>query len=292
MGDSDTTSTTNRNGANRVDDLGGFALEQTFDSSHGDVAFDTFGDGDPLVLIHGTPSSSYLWRNVIRELRDEWEVYCFDLVGYGQSAQLEGQDVSANAHGQVFSELLEFWDLDEVTVVGHDYGATTALRAHLVHDHEYRGMALLDGVVKAPWVTPFSTLVRDNIEVFEQVPAHIHRQLLIGHFRSAIYGEMSEAELEPYLAPWLGETGQSAYYRQVAQFDEQYTDEIEPLYSSIEIPTLVAWGDKDGWLDVEVGEWLAEEIPAAAFRPIPDAGHFVPEDNPERVAGVIDEFFG
>jgi pimeloyl-ACP methyl ester carboxylesterase len=153
-------------------------------------------------------------------------------------------------------------------------------------------MALLDGVVKAPWVTPFSTLVRDNIEVFEQVPAHIHRQLLIGHLRSAIHGEMSEAELEPYLEPWLGETGQSAYYRQVAQFDEQYTDEIEPLYSSIEIPTLVAWGDNDEWLDFEVGEWLADEIPVAEFSPIPDAGHFVPEDNPERVAAVIDEFFG
>lgn len=292
MGEPDTDSTANRDGSNRASDPDGFSLEQTFDSSHGAVAYDVFGSGEPVVLIHGTPSSSYLWRKVLAELRSDWEIYLFDLVGYGQSAQMEGQDVSAKAHGEVFSELLDFWDLREVNVVGHDYGATTALRAHLIHDHEYRRMALMDGVVKAPWVTPFSTLVRENIEVFQQVPSHIHRQLLIGHFRSAIHRDMSEDELEPYLEPWLGETGQAAYYRQVAQFDERYTDEIEPLYSSIDTPTLVGWGEHDGWLDFEVGEWLAEQIPAAEFRSIPDAGHFVPEDNPERVAGVIDEFFG
>lgn len=283
---------TNGDGSTRADGPDGFDLGQTFDSSHGEVAYDVFGEGEPVVLIHGTPSSSYLWRGVVEELRNEWELYLFDLVGYGQSSQTDGQNVSAKAHGAVFSELLDFWGLDEVNVVGHDYGATTALRTNLIHDHEYRRMALLDGVVKAPWVTPFSTLVRDNIEVFQQVPAHIHRQLLIGHFRSAIYGDMSEAELEPYLEPWLGEAGQAAYYRQVAQFDEQYTDEIEPLYPSIETPTLVAWGEHDEWLDFAVGEWLAEQIPGAEFRPIPDAGHFVPEDNPHRVATIIDEFFG
>lgn len=266
-------------------------LDQRFESSHGKVAFDVFGSGDPLVLIHGTPSSSYLWRNVVEELRNDWAVHVFDLVGFGQSEKFDGQDVSLKAQGEVFSELLDYWDLDTVNVVGHDYGAATTLRAHILHSHEYRAMAILDGVVREPWVTPFSQQVRAHVEVFQAVPEHIHRQLLIGHFRSAIHKEMSETDLEPYLAPWLGEDGQPAYYRQVAQFNEQYTDEIEPEYLSISIPTLVAWGAQDEWIDIETGQWLHEQIPNSKFRSIPDAGHFAPEDAPTEIATVLDDFF-
>jgi hypothetical protein len=56
---------------------------------------------------------------------------------------------------------------------------------------------------------------------------------------------VAEDELEPYPAPWLGETGQLAYDRQVAQFDEQYTDEIEDEYPSVSVPTLVLRGADD-----------------------------------------------
>lgn len=268
-----------------------FSLSQTFESMHGTVAFDTFGNGEPLVLIHGTPSSSYLWRNVADELRENWAVHLFDLVGFGQSEKFEGQDVSLKAQGEVFSELLDYWDLDSVNVVGHDYGAGTTLRAHLIHDHAFRAIAILDGVVRKPWVTPFSQLVREHVEVFQAVPTHIHRQLLIGHIQSAIHKDMTETELEPYLSPWMGEVGQPAYYRQVAQFNEQYTDEIEPEYASISTPTLVAWGEQDEWIDIEIGQWLHEQIPGSEFQTIPNAGHFVPEDNPTRIATVLDDFF-
>lgn len=266
-------------------------LEQQFDSSHGRVAYDTFGAGDPIILIHGTPSSSYLWRNVVGELLDGWEIYLYDLVGFGQSEMDEGQDVSLNAHGKVFSELLDHWNLDQAHVVGHDYGAATALRTHLLHDQEFGALAILDGVVRAPWVTPFSQLVRENIDVFQAVPAHIHRQMLIGHLRSAMYQDVSESDLEPYLQPWLGDTGQPAYYRQVSQFDEQYTGEIAPEYSSISIPTLVGWGEHDEWIDAETGSWLSKQLSNSEFTLIPDAGHFAPEDNPTEVASILDEFF-
>lgn len=139
-------------------ELDGLTLDRTYESSHGSVAYDTYGEGDPLVLIHGTPSSSHLWRNVVSELRDTWKLYLFDLVGFGQSEQYEGQDVSPNAHGEVFAELVEHWGLADFNVAGHDYGATIILWGHLVHDIQYRAMALLNGAVRAPWITPFSSL--------------------------------------------------------------------------------------------------------------------------------------
>jgi pimeloyl-ACP methyl ester carboxylesterase len=268
-----------------------FGLEESYESAHGTVAYDIIGDGNPLVLVHGTPSSSYLWRNVVSELRDDWELYLFDLVGFGESEQFEGQDVSLNAHGEVFTELIEFWGLSGFDVAGHDYGAATILRSHLLHDIQYRSMAILNGVVRAPWITPFSRHVREHVEVFQAVPEHIHRQLLIGHLKTAIHRDVDEAELEPYLAPWLGETGQSAYYRQVAQFDEQYTDEVENKYSSISVPTLVLWGAEDEWLNGEDGQWLHGQMPNSEYVELDATGHFTPEDGPTAVAVSLNEFF-
>jgi pimeloyl-ACP methyl ester carboxylesterase len=93
------------------------------------------------------------------------------------------------------------------------------------------------------------------------------------------------------LLPWLGPIGQAAYYRQVAQFDERYTREIEPRYGEILTPTLVLWGDRDAWLAPEFGRRLADAMPNARLVPIPGGGHFVPEDQPGSVSQALAPFF-
>jgi pimeloyl-ACP methyl ester carboxylesterase len=102
---------------------------------------------------------------------------------------------------------------------------------------------------------------------------------------------VDEAELEPYLPPWLGETGRSAYYRQVAQFDEQYTDEVENRYPSISVPTLVLRGAADEWPDGGDGRWLHGQLPNSAYVEPDAAGRFTPGDAPTAVAASLDEFF-
>ena len=84
------------------------------------------------------------------------------------------------------------------------------------------------------------------------------------------------------IAPWLGATGQSAFYRQIAQGDERDTDEIEPLYGQITVPTLVVWGEADPWLPVARGRELARRIPGARLEVLSGSGHLVQEDEPDR----------
>lgn len=265
-------------------------LHQSYPSKDGVVAYDVIGDGEPLVLVHGTPSSSYLWRNVVGRLSPTWRVYVYDLLGYGQSEQREGQDVSVGAQGRLLAELLQHWGLEAPAVVGHDIGGAIALRAHLLHRAGFRKLVLLDAVSIAPWITPFSRHVQQHLTAFATVPGYIHREMIAAHLRSAISTPVSDDELEPYLRPWLGEAGQAAYYRHVAQFDERYTDEIEPLYASINIPTLILWGEEDKWLDPSTGARLQSAIPGSRLHTIPGAGHFAPEDVPDRVASELRTF--
>jgi pimeloyl-ACP methyl ester carboxylesterase len=266
-------------------------LGYTYESAGGKVAYEILGSGSPVVLIHGTPSWSYLWRNVASDLARQHTVHVCDLLGYGSSDKRERQDVSITAQTKILAELLDLWGLEQPCVAGHDFGGTIALRLLLLEGRRFRRLALCDPVAIAPWITPFSRHVQAHLEVFQTMPEHIHRQLIAAHIRSAITREMTDEQLEPYLRPWLGTVGQAAYYRQVAQFDERYTREIEPRYDQIQTPTLVLWGAEDGWLDPQMGQRLAQAIPGARLSLIPGAGHFLPEDQPEAVAAQLAAFF-
>jgi pimeloyl-ACP methyl ester carboxylesterase len=102
---------------------------------------------------------------------------------------------------------------------------------------------------------------------------------------------MTDEETLPYIEPWLGEEGQAALYRQIAQNDQRYTDEVEPLYGEIERPVLILWGEEDRWLPLEIGEKLHSSIPGSQLKTIPDCAHLAQEDATEEVLGHLIEFF-
>lgn len=269
----------------------GWRLSKSHDCVGGTVAYEVLGAGPPVMLVHGAPSWSYLWRDVASELAQRFTVYVCDLLGYGTSEKREGQDVSIGAQTRMLVELLELWQLEQPCIAGHDVGGAITLRLMLLEGRRFRRVALCDAVAFAPWITPFSRHVQRHLEAFQTVPEHIHRQMIAAHLRTAIAREMSDAELDPYLLPWLGPSGQAAYYRQVAQFDERYTRQIEPRYGEIRTPTLVLWGEQDGWLAPEFGRRLAGAIPGARLVSAANAGHFLPEDQPRSVAQALAPFF-
>lgn len=270
---------------------GDWELGESYESAGGRVAYGVFGSGEPVVLVHGTPSNSYLWRGVVERLASGYRVYVYDLLGYGASEQREGEDVSIGAQTEVLVELLAHWGLREPAVAGHDIGAAIVLRAHLLRGVAFSRVALIDAVCSVPWITPFSRHVQRYLEAFSTMPGYVHREVVSAHLRSAIYGEMNDDDLWSYLEPWTGEVGQEAYYRHVSQFDERYTDEVEPLYGAVRAPTLIAWGEEDAWIEPSVGERLHSTIPGSVLKTIRKAGHFAPEDAPAEVAAALGDFF-
>jgi pimeloyl-ACP methyl ester carboxylesterase len=272
---------------------GGWRLGKRQLTPVGEVAYEVFGEGPPVVLVHGTPVRSYLWRNIVPALAESHSVYAYDLLGYGESEKGEGQDVSIPVQARLLGELAEAWGLDAPAIAGHDIGGGIVLRAHLLEGVGFSRIAVLDAVVLTPWLSePRSSTwhVREYEEAYEAMPDH-----LFGAFFSAYLGEtnsnLGEEAFEVYLAPWRGEGGRRAFVRQALQFEERHTGEIEPWLGSVEVPVLVAWGEEDGWLDPSQAPRLREEIPGSELELIQEAGHFVQEDAPEEIAKVLASFF-
>jgi pimeloyl-ACP methyl ester carboxylesterase len=227
-------------------------LTETFASTSGDVRWDRLGHPgqQPLILLHGTPFSSYVWRALARSLARDYQVFVWDMPGYGVSEKSAGQDVSLAAQGRVFTELLAHWGLQEPLVVAHDFGGAVSLRAHLLHGARYRALALVDPVALAPWGSPFFRLVGEHSQVFEQLPPALHHALVREYVSSASSPGLHPLVLDRLVQPWLDDLGHAAFYRQIAQADQRYTDEVQGRYAEISIPTLVCWGQNDTWISV------------------------------------------
>ncbi|MFV0137933.1 alpha/beta fold hydrolase [Streptomyces sp. HMX87] len=267
-------------------------LSETFRSTSGDVRWGSLGEPgqDPVVLLHGTPFSSYVWRAVARALAGRHHVFVWDMPGYGASEKFVGQDVSLAAQGRVFTELLAHWGLEEPLVVAHDFGGAVSLRAHLLHGARYRALALVDPVALAPWGTSFFRLVGKHSEVFEQLPPALHQALVREYVSSASSPGLHPAVVDRLVQPWLGDLGQAAFYRQIAQADQLHTDEVQGRYGEIGFPTLVCWGEDDTWVPLAKGRELAAHIPGARLQPIAGAGHLVQEDAPAELTAALMTF--
>ncbi|QKS73168.1 alpha/beta hydrolase [Paenalkalicoccus suaedae] len=247
------------------------------------------GEGPPIILVHGTPWSSFNWRHIIPALSQWFTVYYYDLLGYGQSDKPEG-DVSLGVQNKILLEFLHHLELNKPIVIGHDFGGTTVLRTHLLGKQDFEKMILIDPVALAPWGSPFFSHVNKYEIAFQGIPEYIHESIVSTYVQGAAYKTLDKETLEGIVSPWLGSSGQSGFYRQIAQADQRYTDEIEPFYNDIRDPVLLIWGEQDNWIPIEKGKELRDKIETAEFISIPNAGHLVQEDQPAELVSHILKF--
>lgn len=258
--------------------------------SGGEVATEVIGEGPPVVLVHGTPARSYLWRDVAPLLARSHTVHRWDLLGFGDSSLRPGIAPSIAVQARTLVELIEHWGLGAPSLVGHDIGGGIVLRTHLVHEVPVRRLALVDAAVLGPWNTPFTEHMQRHENAYRTMPAHVFGDIIAARLRTATYRPMTEAVARTYLAPWVGTAGQQRWIDQVASVSFEDTREVVARLDRITAPTLVLWGDQDSWLDRATGDRLAAAIPGATRATISDAGHFLPEDAPAETASALLRF--
>lgn len=266
-----------------------FELTQKFHSTYGIIKYDIQGQGEPLILVHGTPWSSYNWRKIIPALSQWFTVYYYDLLGYGQSEK-RVKNVSLGVQNEVLKQLLDYWKLENPKIVGHDFGGTTVLRTHLLNQQSFEKIILIDPVAISPWGSPFFNHVVHYEPAFTGLPDYIHDAILARYVEGATYKPMEQETLQGIKESWTGAEGQAAFYRQIAQSSQKYTDEVEPLYQSIQVPVCLLWGEEDQWIPIEKGRQLHQNIRTSKFIPISKAGHLVQEDQPALLISYIIQF--
>jgi len=269
----------------------GWALTERVATHAGNVAAGRTGAGPDLVLAHGWPWSSFSWRALIPSLAQEFRVHWYDMPGYGQSGKDAGQRTSLDVQGEVFAEMMAHWRLARPSVVAHDFGGATTLRAHLLHGVEFERYVLMNVVAMRPWGSDFFDHVGRHVAAFQGLPPHIHRAIVEAYIKGALVREIAGADFAGLVAPWLTDEGAASFYRQFAQADERYTAEVEPLFGKVRCPVAILWGEDDPWIPLERGRALHALMPDAAFHTLPGAGHMPQLETPDAVLARLRAFF-
>jgi haloalkane dehalogenase len=279
----------------RFEGLPGFDFEPRYREVDGlRLAHLDVGEGQPVVLFHGEPTWSYLWRKVIPPLRDAgFRCIAPDFAGFGRSDK--PTDIgwySFDRHTELVATLLDELDLRDATAVVHDWGGPIGLRLAVEHPDRIARMVIMDTGLftgEQPMSEPWKVF-RDFVERTEDLPI----SMLV---RNAVARGMDDEVAAAYDAPFPSpeaKAGARAFPLMLPTSPEMPgaaagRRTLEALRTDTR-PKLHLWADSDPIIPFKVGERFAAAINADPPEKIADASHFLQEDAGEEIGQRIAEW--
>ncbi len=252
------------------------------------------GDGRPVVMWHGEPTWSFLWRKVLPPVRDAgFRVVCPDLVGFGRSDKpADPAWYSYDRHVELAATLLEDLDLRDATFVVHDWGGPIGLRLAVEHPDRVSRLVMMDtGLFNGrqemgeAWHT-----FRRFAERTEDLPTGF---LVARGVVTDLPEEVVAAYDKPFPNP-ASKAGARAFPGLIplapdAPGAEAGARVIGALREDAR-PKLVLWGAQDPVLPLDRGEAFAAAIGAGPVHPVDGAGHYLQEDRGPEIGATIAEW--
>jgi pimeloyl-ACP methyl ester carboxylesterase len=262
------------------------------------VVYRVAGEGPPVVLVHGMVNSSRHWREVATRLARDHTVIAPDLIGHGDSATPRG-DYSLGAHASVIRDLLSVLGVERATLVGHSLGGGIAMVFFWQFPERVERLALVSSGGLGPEV---SALLRSaslpgarhllSIAADRRVTGALNR--LGGGLRRRGSGLGVQLQaIARALTPLETAGGRDAFahtLRAVIDRRGQRVNANDRLYLLEDVPTLIAWGDRDRTIPPSHGRAAQAAIPGSRFVTIPGAAHFPHLEQPEALARALAEF--
>lgn len=264
-----------------------FRTGRTVETSDGVLHYVERGAGEPLVLVHGLGASVFTFRRNLERLAQSFRVIAVDLVGFGGSSRA-ARDYSQEAHARRLIELMDALGIERAHLLGHSMGGAVVLR--LAARWPERVLRLVLVAPASPDMmragAALTSLLRPFFPLFGLL--YHSRRFRTMTLRSGFHdpGQMTDEVLEGYWGPARVRGHLEALSRLMA--DRRRDPSVD--LRSVTVPTLILWGASDTWLRPEQGERLARELPDARLVVLPDAGHLLPEERPERFCALVEAF--
>ncbi len=285
-----------------------FPYEKQFvDVLGSQMAYVDAGEGPVVLFLHGNPTSSYLWRNIIPYAADTHRVVAVDLIGMGASDKPD-LDYRFATHAEYLDAFVSALDLLDITLVIHDWGSALGMRYARLNPENVRAMAFMEAIV--PPALPFASYEAMRPAVADlframRTPGQGEEMVLENNFfveeilfNISVLREMSEAEKDAYRAPYPTPESRKptlVWPREIPIGGEpaDTTAEIiangEWLYAS-EIPKIFFQATPGALNPPEVGAYLAENAPNITVVDVGPGAHFIQEDQPHAIGAALSDW--
>jgi haloalkane dehalogenase len=272
-------------------------VSRWFDSTRGRLHYVDEGTGTPILLCHGNPTWSFLYRDIIIALRDHFRCIAPDYLGFGLSERPSGFGYTIDEHAGVIGEFVDHLNLDGYLTMGQDWGGPISMAVNVVRADRVRGVALgntwfwpLDDLAAKAFSRVMSSAVMQyailqrNFFVERLIPAGTGRRLsaaVMAHYRG----------VQPSPQDRAGVARMPKEILAARPLLEQLAREVPATLSTK--PALLVWGMKDLALRPSPTiPRMRATFPDHVVVELPIAKHFIQEDAPDRIAQAITERFG
>jgi haloalkane dehalogenase len=261
------------------------------------------GTGDPVVFIHGNPTSSYLWRNIIPYLTPHARCIALDLIGMGKSDKPE-IDYRLVDHINYLEGFIEKMELTNITFVIHDWGSALGFHYAMHHESNIKGLAFMEAILKSAKWDNFPKDFKMGFKLF-RTPV-IGWLMIVGMnifveqiLPKAIVRKLSEAEKNHYRAPykhlkdrkplwrWPNEIPIEGQPADVTKIVEHYNRKLQES----ELPKLLFFAQPGGILRSTMVTWCKQNLKNFKTVDIGPGIHFLQEDNPHLIGSELAQWY-
>ena len=257
------------------------------------------GSGDPILFLHGNPTSSYLWRNVIPHLKGQARCIAPDLIGMGKSDKPEIEYRFVD-HIRYIEGFIEKLGLRNITLVIHDWGSALGFHYASRHEENVRGIAFMESIVKT-WT--WDDFPKDFKMGFKFFRTPLVGWLMIGYMNvfikqllpKAIVRPLSDEEKRRYAEPygkvservpvwrWPNEIPIDGKPADVAAIIQEYSSWLQ----GTEMPKLLFHAEPGGIIDKRMVGWCGRNMKNLRSVDIGPGIHYLQEDNPHLIGEEI-----
>jgi haloalkane dehalogenase len=259
-------------------------------SSAAGLAFRQAGpaDGPAVLLVHGYPSSSYMWEPAMAKLAERGlRAVAPDLPGFGDSEP--DPPGTWERHIEALERLRAELALDRLALVTHDWGVLVGLRWACDHAGVPTALVISDGGFFSDrrWHDMANAMRTPGTG--EQLIESVTREGFESLMRQSSSG-MTEPAIEQYWKCFADPVRRRGHLELYRSGDFEKLARYDGRLAELGLPTLIVWGEHDRFASVKMAHRFETEIPGAELRVFPSAGHFVWEDEPEATALASADF--
>lgn len=252
------------------------------------------GEGSPVLFVHGWPANAQLWRHTLLHLHPGTRGIAIDLPPFGGSSKDPDQHYHLDFYANLFDQVLAQLGVEEVGLCVHDAGGPIALKWAVDRADRIESLCLLNTLVfpELSWAAR-AFFASSKLPAAHQIlghPASVAMAMKMG-VRSR---SVPKSTLDLYREPFVDVGARRAFLKAIQSLDLDALGYIsERLHVFERTPLRLIFGARDVILpDVATTmHRLKKQLPHAELTELPALGHFLQEDDPEHVAGLVAEFF-